>query len=145
MGFNQDGEQAPLLRATHHVDDAREPAVCNAAPSRVMVIAQCLFLLAFVGIGNTLITRPIDQIQQDILCHASDMSDTAVSVTSSCVNNELSLLRSWKAAVESVMSVLTAAPFGIAADTCGRKRILQLSIAGIVLAQAFDMVICAHV
>ncbi|TFB05663.1 hypothetical protein CCMA1212_001430 [Trichoderma ghanense] len=48
----------------------------------------------------------------------------------------------WIAAFESIMSFLTAAPCGMAADLYGRKRILQLSIAGTILAQAFDAILC---
>ncbi|PTB62258.1 hypothetical protein BBK36DRAFT_1172814 [Trichoderma citrinoviride] len=61
---------------------------------------------------------------------------------SACRHDELSLLQSWIAASETIMSFLTAAPCGMAADIYGRKRMLQLSIAGTILAQAFDAVIC---
>lgn len=145
MASSQDGEQAPLLRATHHVDDAREPVVGNAPISRLAIIVQCLLLLFFVGIGKTLIIRPINQIQEDILCHKPNMNDTHVLDNYACEDNELSLLRSWIIAFESFMSFLAAAPCGMAADTYGRKRVLQLSIAGIILAQAFDAVICAYI
>lgn len=143
MASSQDGEQAPLLQATHHVDNAREPAVGNVPISRLAIIVKCLLLLVFVGIGNTLIIRPINQIQEDILCHKPNMNDTKVLDNSTCGHDKLSLLRSWIAASEGIMSFLTAAPFGMAADIYGRKRILQLSIAGTILAQAFDAVICA--
>lgn len=73
------------------------------------------------------------------------MNDTKVLDNSTWGPDELSLLRSWIAASESIMSFLTAAPCGMAADIYGRKRILQLSIAGIILAQAFDAVICAWI
>ncbi|KAK0762844.1 hypothetical protein N5P37_004366, partial [Trichoderma harzianum] len=138
----QDGEQAPLLQATHHVDNAREPAVGNAHLSRLSIIFKCLLLLAFVGIGKALIITPINHIQEDILCHKPNMKDTNVPGNSDCEHDKLSLLRGWTAAFEIIMSFMTAAPYGMAADIYGRKRILQLSIAGIILAQAFDAVIC---
>lgn len=143
MASSQDGEQAPLLQATHHGGNAREPAVGNAPTSRLAIIVKCLLLLIFVGIGKTLIIRPINQIQEDILCHKPNMNDTEVLDNSTWGHDELSLLRSWIAASESIMSFLTAAPYGMAADIYGRKRILQLSVAGTILAQAFDAVICA--
>ncbi|KAM6485233.1 putative MFS transporter [Trichoderma sp. SZMC 28011] len=130
MASSQDGEQAPLLQATHHVDNARELAVGNAPLSRLAIIVKCLLLLAFVGIGKALIIRPINQIQEDILCHKPNMKDTNIPDNSACEYDRLSLLRSWTAAFEIIMSVLTAAPYGMAADIYGRKRILQLSIAG---------------
>ncbi|KAL7908362.1 major facilitator superfamily domain-containing protein [Trichoderma velutinum] len=142
MASSQDGEQAPLLQATHHVDNDRDPAVGNAPISRLAIIVQCLLLLAFVGIGKTLITRPINQIQEDILCHKPNMHDTNILVNSTCGYDELSLLRNWTAAFENIISFLNAAPCGMAADIYGRKRILQLSITGIILAQAFDVLIC---
>ncbi|PKK50855.1 hypothetical protein CI102_4195 [Trichoderma harzianum] len=70
------------------------------------------------------------------------MKDTNVPGNSDCEHDKLSLLRGWTAAFEIIMSFMTAAPYGMAADIYGRKRILQLSIAGIILAQAFDAVIC---
>lgn len=143
MASSQDGEQAPLLQTTHHVGNAREPAVDNAPIPRLAIIVKCLLLLVFVGIGKTLIIRPINQIQEDILCHKPNMNDTKVPDNSTCGHDELSLLRSWIAASESIMSFLTAAPCGMAADIYGRTRILQLSIVGTILAQAFDAVICA--
>lgn len=144
MASSQDGEQAPLLQATHYADDnAREPAVGNAPVPRRAIIAQCLLLVALMGVGKTLITRPINQIQEDIFCYKPDITGTRVLDNSSCGHDELALLRSWTAASGSIMSFLTAAPYGMAADLYGRKRILQLSIAGTILAQAFDAVICA--
>ncbi|KAL5095438.1 hypothetical protein Trisim1_000212 [Trichoderma cf. simile WF8] len=142
MAPSQDGEQAPLLRATRHIDNAREPAVGNAPISRLAIIVKCLLLLAFVGIGKTLIIRPINQIQEDILCHKPNINDTNILDNSTCEQDELSQLQSWTAAFETIMSFLATAPFGMAADIYGRKRIVQLSIAGILLAQAFDAVIC---
>ncbi|KAL6837238.1 putative MFS transporter [Trichoderma camerunense] len=142
MASSQDGEQAPLLRATHPVDNAREPAVGNAPISRLAIIVKCLLLLAFVGVGKILIIRPINQIQEDILCHKPNINDTNILDNSTCEQDELSPLQSWTAAFETIMSFLAAAPFGMAADIYGRKRIVQLSIAGIILAQAFDAVIC---
>lgn len=143
MASSQDGEQALLLQATHHVDNARESAVGNALISRLAIIVKCLLLLVFMGIGKTLIIRPINQIQEDILCHKPNMNDIKVLDNSTWGHDELSLLRSWIAASEIIMTFLTAAPYGMAADIYGRKGILQLSIAGIILAQAFDAVICA--
>ncbi|KAL7957636.1 putative MFS transporter [Trichoderma compactum] len=143
MASRQDGEQAPLLQATHHVGNAREPAVGNDPLSRLAIIVKCLLLLAFVDIGKTLIIIPMNHIQEDILCHKSNTNDTNVFDNSACEHDQLSLLRSWTAAFEIIMSFLTAAPYGMAADIYGRKRILQLSIAGIILAQAFYAVICS--
>ncbi|KAL7935670.1 hypothetical protein V8C35DRAFT_297896 [Trichoderma chlorosporum] len=143
MASSQDGEQAPLLQATYHVDNAGEPAVVNTPIRRLAIMIRCILLLAFVGIGKTFITRPINQIQEDILCHKPNINDTNVLDNSTCGHGELSLLQSWIVAFESIMSFLTAAPYGMAADIYGRKRILQVSIAGIILAQAFDAIICA--
>ncbi|PTB73812.1 hypothetical protein M440DRAFT_1338738 [Trichoderma longibrachiatum ATCC 18648] len=84
----------------------------------------------------------MNQIQEDIFCYKPDVNDTRVLDNSSCGHDELASLRSWIAASGSIMSFLTAAPYGMAADLYGRKRILQLSIAGTILAQAFDAVIC---
>ncbi|KAL6887418.1 major facilitator superfamily domain-containing protein [Trichoderma longibrachiatum] len=143
MASSQDGEQAPLLQATHYADDnAREPAVGNAPISRPAIIVKCLLLISFMGVGKILITRPMNQIQEDIFCYKPDVNDTRVLDNSSCGHDELASLRSWIAASGSIMSFLTAAPYGMAADLYGRKRILQLSIAGTILAQAFDAVIC---
>ncbi|KAL7803699.1 major facilitator superfamily domain-containing protein [Trichoderma aethiopicum] len=143
MASSQDGEQAPLLQATHYADDnAREPAVGNAPISRPAIIVKCLLLISFMGVGKILITRPMNQIQEDIFCYKPDVNDTRVLDNSSCEHDKLALLRSWTAASGSIMSFLTAAPYGMAADLYGRRRILQLSIAGIILAQAFDAVIC---
>ncbi|EHK18301.1 uncharacterized protein TRIVIDRAFT_68327 [Trichoderma virens Gv29-8] len=70
------------------------------------------------------------------------MNDKNALDNSTCGQGELSLLRSWIAAFESIMNLLTAAPFGMAADIYGRKRTLQLAITGTILAQTFDAVIC---
>jgi MFS family permease len=146
MASSQDGEQAPLLQANRHGDDnAGEPAVVNAPIFRLAIIVKCLLLLVLMGIGQTLIIRPLNQIQEDIFCYKPNTNDTRVLDNSSCRHDESSLLRSWIAASESIMTFLTAAPCGMAADLYGRKRILQLSIAGTILAQAFHATICAWI
>lgn len=142
MDIHQDAEQTPLLREGHDVHGATQDAACNSPPSRLAVGLSCLLLLALVDIGNTLISSPIEQIRWENFCYnPNTTSIPSVATNPSCAKKDYALLQSWKAAIEIVMIVLTAAPFGMAADAYGRKRILQLSVAGITSAQAFDIVI----
>lgn len=142
MDIHQDTEQMPLLREGHDVHGTTQDAVRNSPPSRLAVALSCLLLLALVDLGNTLISSPIEQIRWETFCYNPNMTSiTSVAANPSCGKKDYALLQSWKAAIEIVMIVLTAAPFGMAADAYGRKRILQLSVAGITSAQAFDIVI----
>ncbi|KFG87894.1 putative MFS transporter [Metarhizium anisopliae] len=142
MDIHQDTEQTALLREGHDVHGTTQDAVRNSPPSRLAVALSCLLLLALVDIGNTLISSPIEQIRWETFCYnPNTTSIPSVATNPSCAKKDYALLQSWKAAVEIVMIVLTAAPFGMAADAYGRRRILQLSVAGITSAQAFDIVI----
>ncbi|KAF4511925.1 hypothetical protein G6O67_001122 [Ophiocordyceps sinensis] len=97
-------------------------------------------------IGATLVSTPMSQIQEAIICKVHHPDTSEPSTDARCkdqgVQSELSTLQGWELTFGLLPGLLTAVPYGIAADRYGRRVILSLSLLGFALVQATDAVIC---
>ncbi|KAM4066384.1 major facilitator superfamily protein [Hirsutella rhossiliensis] len=154
MSPNKPGaENNPLLSTTTPSDaDDYDSSDAYAAekhvlPRRITVVIPCLLLLVAMEIGGTLVGVPMNQIQEGILCRQRypNVLDTSTDARckSSNVQSALSSLQGWELTFSLIPGILTAVPYGIAADRYGRKAILGLSLLGIFLVQAVDIVVCS--
>ncbi|KAF4504262.1 hypothetical protein G6O67_008435 [Ophiocordyceps sinensis] len=88
----------------------------------------------------------MNQIQEGIICQMWHPGIPEPSKDVRCkdrdVQSELSTLRGWELTFGLIPGLLTAIPYGIIADRYGRKVVLSLSLFGITLVQAVDIIIC---
>lgn len=145
-------EERPLLQSPVETDDlawdsssTRKPTGASQHPGLALVV-PCLLLILLAEIGSTLITTPMSQIQEGIICQSRHSGILDPSKDIRCkdgdVQSELSTIQGWDLTFGLVPGLITAVPYGIAADKYGRKVILSLSLFGVTLVQAADMVIC---
>ncbi|KAK1570030.1 major facilitator superfamily domain-containing protein [Colletotrichum navitas] len=114
--------------------------------SRV-IIAICIFLIVIIELGAHLIAIPLNQVLEAIICHNLEpqMSPSAADdlrCKEEFVQSELSIIRGWQRTLEFIPGLLTAVPYGYFADRRGRGIVLTLSLLGITLSQAFQILIC---
>ncbi|TQV96994.1 MFS transporter [Cordyceps javanica] len=110
------------------------------------IIFRCFFLSICMEIGNILVTVPLNQILEGIICRQMH-SDHTTSADRSCkgqnVQQELSFIRGWQLTFDLIPGLLTAMLYGLAAKKYGRQFILALSILGAALAAGFVIFICS--
>lgn len=123
----------------------RDPPVASPRLGLAMAMAF-LLLIMLVEIGATLVSTPMSQIQEAIICKVHHPDTSEPSTDARCkdqgVQSELSTLQGWELTFGLLPGLLTAVPYGIAADRYGRRVILSLSLLGFALVQATDAVIC---
>lgn len=144
-------EARPLLQSSarnHDSPSASSTHEPRSASQRLglALVLPCLLLILLVEIGATLITTPMNQIQEGIICQMWHPGIPEPSKDVRCkdrdVQSELSTLRGWELTFGLIPGLLTAIPYGIIADRYGRKVVLSLSLFGITLVQAVDIIIC---
>lgn len=109
------------------------------------IIIRCFFLSICMEISNVLVTIPLNQILESIICHRtfSDLSNgTDPRCKNENVQRELSFIRGWQLTFDVIPGLLTAMLYGLAAKRCGRQFILALSVLGGTLAAGFVIFIC---
>ncbi|KAL7908231.1 hypothetical protein GGI35DRAFT_453658 [Trichoderma velutinum] len=113
---------------------------------RITIALLCLLLLLVVEFAATLLTISVSQIEEGILCRRffPDVNDTITDprCKSENVQSELSTIQGWGFTFAIIPGVITAVPYGVAADKYGRSVILSLSLLGIVLVEAGAVIIC---
>ncbi|PMB64228.1 hypothetical protein BM221_010022 [Beauveria bassiana] len=110
------------------------------------IIFKCFFLSICMEISNILITIPLNQILESIICRQL-VSDHASGIDPRCKNEnvqrELSFIRGWQLTFDLIPGLLTAMMYGLAAKKYGRQFILALAVLGATLAATFVLVVCS--
>ncbi|OAA45873.1 Major facilitator superfamily domain, general substrate transporter [Beauveria brongniartii RCEF 3172] len=112
------------------------------------IIFKCFFLSICMEISNILITIPLNQILESIICrqlvsdhHLSNGLDPRCKNEN--VQRELSFIRGWQLTFDLIPGLLTAIMYGLAAKKYGRQFILALAVLGATLAATFVLVVCS--
>ncbi|KAM3503743.1 hypothetical protein MY10362_004013 [Beauveria mimosiformis] len=112
------------------------------------IIFKCFFLSICMEISNILITIPLNQILESIICrqlvsdhHLSNGLDPRCKNEN--VQRELSFIRGWQLTFDLIPGLLTAIMYGLAAKKYGRQFILALAVLGATLAATFVLIVCS--
>lgn len=113
---------------------------------RLRIAIPCLLCFFCLIIGDALTTTPVMQIRENLICRRMFFRDDAAALApggvdldadplckSNPVQAELALVNGWELTFVLIPSILTGVPWGIAADTHGRTRVLQLANLGVLL------------
>ncbi|KAF3221547.1 hypothetical protein TWF106_006146 [Orbilia oligospora] len=151
-------EVRPLLSGAHRTTAKAK------TPYRNHIIALFAFLL-LTEASNDIQIAPMTVIMESIICKnyygdtntinsttstTLDLADFSSSWAAAddrrCkiepVQSELAHVRGWQQLFECLASILVAAPFGFAANRCGRKVVLALAMFGLTLARVWIQVVC---
>lgn len=115
---------------------------------RITIATLCMLLLLTVQFAATLLSISISQIQEGNICHSfyPDVDDATTDprCKDENVQSELSTLQGWGFTFAIIPSLITAVPYGVAADKYGRRIILSLSVLGNLLVEVVVMIICKY-
>ncbi|KAL4935447.1 major facilitator superfamily domain-containing protein [Aspergillus oleicola] len=110
-------------------------------------ILLLVFMVAItIDFGDCLSTTPRTQILENIICHNFHPDTATTSNPSQCkdadVQSELALINGWKDTFDQLPGIILALPYGFMADRVGRKKVLLLSLLGLVLQEGCLRLIC---
>ncbi|OJZ80075.1 hypothetical protein ASPFODRAFT_148312 [Aspergillus luchuensis CBS 106.47] len=105
-----------------------------------------LFTFLAFEIALILVATPMRPIQEDIICrkHYPGALDANSMCKNDIVQSELSLIKGWEVTFGLLPGMITAVPYGMAAERYGRRLVLGLSLLGITLSQAVDIIVCYY-
>ena len=142
-------EQTPLLSPIHEREQADLPITTPTPLSnakRLAILTLCFGLLITLAIGGTLVSTPIIDIQETIICHrihGPDVGHDDAACKDRDVQSELSLIRGWHTSFSLLVSIIASVPYGAVADRYGRALVLGLALTGIALTESFGALVCA--
>ncbi len=114
--------------------------------SRIKIAVLCLALFLVIEFAATILAICISQIQEGVICQGfyPDVEDTKTDprCKDDRVQSELSTIQGWGFTFAIIPGIITAVPYGVAADKYGRRIILSLSLLGTFLVEALGMIIC---
>ncbi|KAL4929070.1 putative MFS transporter [Aspergillus undulatus] len=121
------------------------PVQANRHRPNANAILILVFIIAItIDFGDYLSVTPRTQILENIICH--NFHPDAAANSSTCkdadVQRELALINGWKDTFDQLPGIILALPFGFMADRVGRKKVLMLSLFGLMMQEGAVRVIC---
>ncbi|KAK8150033.1 hypothetical protein G3M48_004624 [Beauveria asiatica] len=145
--MTQENNQPPSSRIQHQPLIPSSPSNEDAGSRRTAykIIAQCFIINICMEIGTSLIMIPLNPILESIICrnvfaHVSGEADPRCK--DALVQGELSFIRGWQSTFDVIPGLLTAMPYTLMANECGRPRVLSLSVLGGSVGSGFVVFIC---
>lgn len=144
-------ERRPLLvpREEDEYDDRDEyqqlPQDNFATADRVTVFVLLTLVVITQTIGTSLHNAAIYFVEYDINCRNQQPNSTATFpwlCESDKANAEFSTIEHWKGYLALLVALLTAVPYGLAADRFSRRNLLALCTGGILISMAGEIIVC---
>ncbi|GAB0133676.1 hypothetical protein EsDP_00002076 [Epichloe bromicola] len=146
-----DHERRPLLvpREEDEYDDRDEyqqlPQDNFTTADRATVFVLLTLIVITQAIGTSLHNAAIYFVEYDINCRNHQPNSTATFpwlCDSDKVNAEFSTIEHWKGHLGLLVALLTAVPYGLAADRFSRRNLLALCTGGILISMAGEIIVC---
>ncbi|KAG5981008.1 hypothetical protein E4U55_003401 [Claviceps digitariae] len=144
-------ERRPLLIPRHddeldHEDEYWQlPQDSFARKDRVTVFVLLALIVMTKTIGSSLYAAGVYSVEYNINCRHYLPNSTAASpmlCKSDEANAEFFTIENWKDHLGMLVGLLTAVPYGLAADRFSRRNLLALSIGGILISMAGEIIVC---
>ncbi|KAF2202985.1 MFS general substrate transporter [Delitschia confertaspora ATCC 74209] len=144
-------ESAPLLPPARSVPEPCEPS--NKSRIWIWVVILGTFLITIIDVGSFLADPPKTRIFEANLClryyskhDPSKINNDGTVDEALCkinaVQEKLAMIIGWSGLFDAIPGILLAVPFGTLADKYGRKWIFMLSLFGLQLSFAWQLLIC---
>ncbi|KAJ5167488.1 uncharacterized protein N7482_006269 [Penicillium canariense] len=144
LQYADNGESQPLLA------DVPKGAITNRSKSKkLMMLLICGIIVLAVDFGNNMAIAPQTAIFEQIICrnHGARSSSGAGAPSngpsngdpckSEAVQGELALVLGYKDMFEVLPGILLSLPYGVLADHWGRKPVVYLGMAGMLLGEVW--------
>lgn len=143
-----ENEQSLLIRSDSDDCDNAQGSRWKSSTLRPLgMMITCFLLNILMEFGLYLITIPLSQALEEIICRGALLPDVPITNDQRCkdktVQSELSLIRGWQATFDIIPGLLTALPYSLMADKYGREIVLGLSVLSGTLTSTFNVLVCA--
>lgn len=136
-------EQTPLLARQH--DENEQRLEHEQRKRRRAVLITGFFMLFTLELGASLLSPAIMAILEAIVCRKY-YSDVRAGSDDRCdavpIQAEVANIAGWIVTFKLIPTVLLSVPFGLMADTWGRKPTLFFSLLGMILGLLWQITVC---
>jgi len=140
---DEGNEAGPLLSNSQPRHDEDEEADKPSFDRLVLYFMIIHFLLGFCQI---ILVAPLIRLFENSLCLSYYGFPTAGVEESICkipeIQGPLATIRGWKSTLDTIPVLVVAIPLGRMGDIWGRRKILMLSLFGVVLSLAEILIVC---
>ncbi|KAG6230634.1 hypothetical protein E4U34_000111 [Claviceps purpurea] len=145
-----DERQQLLIPRPNDDDDSQDecrqlPQDSFAKSDHVSLFVMLAFAVITKTIGSSLYAAAVYSVEYNINCGHYLPNSTASSpmqCRSDDANAEFFTIETWKNHLGMLVGLLTAVPYGLAADRFSRRNLLALSIGGILISMAGEIIVC---
>ncbi|KAH8698957.1 putative adenylate cyclase [Talaromyces proteolyticus] len=143
-------EQTPLLSSPATHDDETVPTTETTDTAEVDLLARnkhiwrlCFTVFTLVQAANVVLQAPLIQLKEDSVCMAEYGSSRSLGEDCKvqAVQDEVTTLTSWQQLFDTAPGILFGVFYGMAADRYGRRPVLALALAGIVLSAIWTQIV----
>lgn len=143
------GERSPLLRrASHDFEGANVEYTKESTKLPVTILVLLAGSLALILLGESFQEPAFGEIEEGIFCREYYTNITDSATDPRCkderVQSDIAMLEAVEATIRFVVSLVTAIPYGMAAERVGRQRILSLSMLGMALRYPLELTVCTY-
>ncbi|KAG6006873.1 hypothetical protein E4U54_000105 [Claviceps lovelessii] len=145
-------ERQPLLipRQDDQVDHEEDeywqlPQDGFVRADRLTIFVLLALIVITKTLGSSLYTAAVYSVEYNINCRhylPNSTADLPMLCHSDEANAEFFTIETWKGYLAMLVGLLTAVPYGLAADRYSRRNLLALSIGGILISMAGEIIIC---
>ncbi|KAG6038460.1 hypothetical protein E4U41_004163 [Claviceps citrina] len=129
-----------------HEDEYQQlPQDSFARADRITVFVLLALVVLTKTMGSSLYAAAIYSVEYNINCRHYLPNSTAMApmlCDSDAANAEFFTVENWKDRLGLLVGLLTAVPYGLAADRFSRRNLLALSIGGILISMAGEIIVC---
>lgn len=143
----QDNEQTPLLDGQHGQHDHEQHLEHEQRKRKRTVLVASFLMLFTLELGAGLVAPAFMAILEAIVCR-KHYSDVRAGSDDRCdaipIQTEVASIVGWIITFKLIPTILLSVPFGLMADTWGRKPTLFFSLLGMILGLLWQTTVCKY-
>lgn len=143
---SEDAEHAATTSARNGDAPVKEEDDDRTTAQRFTIAIPALTLLLLLEFGSIMFNVPLNEVTEATICRSMLGAGIQPASDARCkgtdVQSELALITGWDMTFSFIPSLITAIPYGLAADRYGRRAVLLLADMGVILCAVVVLITC---